>query len=137
MMLSVILLSVLMILLSTLILIRDLIPGNMLNYLLSLNLICETIWNRAGRGLLISVLEKLNRFHLTGLITVVLLMWKWIGLFLRKNHLLRCWGWPSLLNWIKFLSLEVAMFSINLPYSHAWNTVVISGQVHLAATWKC
>ena len=23
-----------------------------------------------------------------------------IGLFLRRNHLLRCWGWPSLPNWI-------------------------------------
>ena len=28
------------------------------------------------------------------------LMWKWMGLFFRKNHLLRCWAWPSLLNWI-------------------------------------
>ena len=27
-------------------------------------------------------------------------MWKWMGLFLRKIHLLRCWGWSSLLNWI-------------------------------------
>ena len=33
-------------------------------------------------------------------ITLVLLTWKWIGLFLRKNHLLKCWGWPFLLNWI-------------------------------------
>ena len=29
---------------------------------------------------------------------LMLLMWKWIGLFLRKIHLLRCWGWLSLLN---------------------------------------
>ena len=27
-------------------------------------------------------------------------MWKWMALFLRKNHLLGWWGWPSLLNWI-------------------------------------
>ena len=27
-------------------------------------------------------------------------MWKWMGLFLSKNHLLRCWCWLSLLNWI-------------------------------------
>ena len=27
-------------------------------------------------------------------------MWKWMGLFLRKNHLLRCWGWLSLSNCI-------------------------------------
>ena len=26
------------------------------------------------------------------LITLVLLMSKWMGLFLRKNHLLRCWA---------------------------------------------
>ena len=38
------------------------------------------------------MLEKCNWFCLTSLITLVLLMWKWMGLFLRKNHLLRCWG---------------------------------------------
>ena len=27
-------------------------------------------------------------------------MWKWMGLFLRKNNLLRSWSWLSLLNWI-------------------------------------
>ena len=39
-----------------------------------------------GSGLLISMLEKFNWFHLIGLITLVLLMWKWMDLFLRKNH---------------------------------------------------
>ena len=34
------------------------------------------------------------------LITLVLLMWKWMGPFLRKNHLLRCWGLVCPLNWI-------------------------------------
>ena len=43
-------------------------------------------------GLLISMLGKLNWFRLTGLITLVLLMGKWMDLFLRKNHLLRCLG---------------------------------------------
>ena len=47
--------------------------------------------------LLISMPEKLNWFHLTSL-TLVLLMWKWMGLLLRKNHLLRCWSWFSLPN---------------------------------------
>ena len=41
------------------------------------------------------------------LITLFLLMWKWMGLFLRKNHLLRWWGWPSLLNWIGALTLSL------------------------------
>ena len=46
----------------------------------------------AKSGLLTSVLGKLAWFHLTGLITLVLFMGKWTGLFLRKNHFLRCWG---------------------------------------------
>ena len=70
------------------------------------------------------MLKKFNWFRLTNLITLVLLMWKWMGLFLRKNQLLRCWDW--LLNWIgakiasrkigalirsmKFLSPEVAWY---------------------------
>ena len=35
---------------------------------------------------------KISWFHLTSLKTLVLLMGKWMCLFLRKNHLLRCWG---------------------------------------------
>ena len=92
MMLSVILLSMLMILLSILGVIRHLICGNKLNWLLNLNLIYETLWTGAISGLLISVLGKLSWFRLTCLITLVLLMGKWMGLFLRKIHLSRCWG---------------------------------------------
>ena len=100
---------------------------------------------------------KLNWLCLTSLKTLVLLMWKWMGLFSRKNHLLRCWGWLSLLNWIgaltlslllklpprklepwfvlqSFFLLKLLCISINLPYTHAWNTVVMSGLVPLAAT---
>ena len=40
----------------------------------NLNLIYETLWTGTGSGLLISMLEKLNWFCLTGLITLVLLM---------------------------------------------------------------
>ena len=60
MMLSVILQSMLMILLSTLNVIRHLICGNNLNWLLNLNLTGETQWTEAGSGLLISILEKLH-----------------------------------------------------------------------------
>ena len=109
MMLSVILLSMLMILLSVLSMIGHLICGNNLNWLLNLNLICETLWTGVRSGLLISMLGKLSWFHLTGLITMVLLMWKWVGLFLRKNHLLRCWGRPALLNWIGVLTLSLLL----------------------------
>ena len=89
------------------------------------------------------MLEKLNWFNLTGLITLVLLIWKWMGLFLRKNHLLKCWGWLSLQNWIRVLTLSLLLkvlprklerwfvlwsffllrllcISINLLYDHIW-----------------
>ena len=35
---------------------------------------------------------KTQLLLLTGLTTLVLLIWKWMVLFLRKNYLLRCWG---------------------------------------------
>ena len=73
-MLSVILLFMLMILLSILGLIRHLICGNNLNWLQNLNLIYETLWTGVRSGVLISILEKLRWFHLTGLITMVLLI---------------------------------------------------------------
>ena len=114
----------------------------------------------AGSGLLISMLEKLNYCCLTGLKTLVLLMSKSMGLFLRKNHLLRCWGWLFLLNWIGALTLTLLLrlpprklepwfvqwslfllslpcISINLPCSYVWNTFVMCGLVFLVATWNC
>ena len=35
----------------------------------------------------------------------------WMGLFLRKNHLFRCWAWswPSVLNWIGTLTLSLLL----------------------------
>ena len=74
MMLSVILPSMLMILLSILSVIGHLICGNNLNWLLNLSLIYKTWWTGVRSGLLISMLEKLSWFHLTDLITMVLLM---------------------------------------------------------------
>ena len=65
-MLSVILLSLLMILLSILSVIRDLICGNNLNWLPSLNLIYGTLWTGVRSGLLISVLGKFRWSRLTG-----------------------------------------------------------------------
>ena len=43
----------------------------------------------------------------------------------------------ALIHSMKFLSPEVALISINLPYDHVWNTVVMSGLVLLVATWNC
>ena len=89
-MLYVILLSMLMVLLSTLSVIRHLICGKNQNWLVNLNLMYKTLCSRAGRNLLISILEKCKWFCLTSLITLLLLIWKWMGLFLRENNLLRC-----------------------------------------------
>ena len=55
------------------------------------------------------MLEKFNCFHLTSLIILVLLIWKLMGLFLKKNHLLRCCGWLSLLNWIGSYIISIAI----------------------------
>ena len=151
-MLSVILLYMLMTLLSILSVSKHLICGNNLDWLLNLNLIYQTLWTGVRSGLLISMIEKLSWFRLTSLITMVLLMWKWMGLFMRKNRLLRWWGWPSVLNWIGALTLSVLLklpvqkfalwsfflrwllcISINLPYAHVWNTVVTSRLVPLVA----
>ena len=41
--------------------------------------------------------------------TLVLLMQKCMGMFLRINHLLRCWGWLSLLNWVGALTLSLLL----------------------------
>ena len=138
----------------------------MLVFFTNLSLMASDLWQQLEfvseleSGLLISILEKLNEFCLTILITLVLLMWKWMSLFLRKNHLLRCWGWLSLLNWIgaltlslllnllprklepwfilwSFFLLRVLCMSINLPYSHVSNTVVMPRLLLLVATWNC
>ena len=74
MMPSVILLPILMILISILSVIRNLICGNNLNWLLNLDLIYETLWTGASSGLLISMLGKLSWFRFTSLITLVLLI---------------------------------------------------------------
>ena len=82
---------------------------NKKSWLLNLNLIHETLWTGAGSGLLISMLKNPTSFVKinTGAITV--LMWICMGLFLRKNHLLRCWGWFSFLNWIGTLTLSLLL----------------------------
>ena len=38
---------------------------------------------------------------------MVLLIWKWMGLFLNKNYFLRCWGCLYVLNWIETLRLSL------------------------------
>ena len=43
----------------------------------------------------------------------------------------------TLIRSISFFLLRLLCISINLPYSLAWNIVVMSGLLLLAATWKC
>ena len=105
------------------------------------------------------MLEKLNWFYLTSLIALLLLIWKWSGLFLRKDHLLKSWDCLFLLSWIRalilslllkllprklepwffrwsFLILRLLCIFINLLCGFAWNTVFMSGLVYLGVTWK-
>ena len=130
MMLSVIMLSMLTILLSILKVIRHLICGSNQNWLLNLNLIYETLWTGAASGWLISMLERLNWSRLTGLITWVILLWKCMGLFLRNNHLLRCWSWLSLLNWIEALTLFLLL---KLPPKN-WSLTLC---YEVSSSWSC
>ena len=74
----------LMILLTTLSLMRHVICDNNRNWLLVLNLISETLWTGAESGLLMPMLERVELFRLTGLITQVLLMLQLMDLFLSK-----------------------------------------------------
>ena len=113
--------------------------------------------NGAASGLVISMLEKHNLFHLADLAILELLMLKWMGLFLKKNNLLRCWDcFFSILDWdpyiasivktasnkigtlicsMKFPSSEIALYLYKSIYNLGWNTVVMTGLVLLAATW--
>ena len=51
--------------------------------------------------------NAMNLFHLIAPITLVLLMWQWISLFLKKNYLLL--GLSSLLNWTDALTWSLLL----------------------------
>ena len=154
-MLSVILLSMLVILLSTLNVIRHLICGNQLNWLLNWIQIEseDTVdWERnwlvefnARKTQLISfdwskntgaidvemdgsVLEEKSYFMMLGL-----------NFSSKLDSLLK--PPPKKLEssfalWTFFL-LRLLCISINLPYRHLWNNAVMSELVLLVATWNC
>ena len=73
-----------------------------------------------------SVLEKKSSFKMLRLafssISFDKTVSKKIGAFIRS---------------MKLLSPEVALYSINLPCTHVWNTVITPGLVPLVATWNC
>ena len=76
-------------------------------------------WIETGSCFLVSMLEKLN---LLCLISVSKTTSKNIGAFIGS---------------VNFFLLWLLCISINQSYGLAWNIVVISGQVVVAAIWKC
>ena len=74
--------------------------------------------------------------HLTSPITLVLLMWKWMDLFLRKNHLLKCWGCLSLLNWIaiaKTASKKIGALIRSMNFLSS----VVALHLYKSTLWPC
>ena len=71
------------------------------------------------------MLEKPNSFCLTSLMTLVLLMWKWMGLFLRKNQFLRCLDWRSVTNWIKAHTLSLLLKLQNWSWFILWSVFLL------------
>ena len=62
-----------------------------------------------GRKWLFDLNAGKTQRNLTGLIMLVPFMQKWMGLLLRKNHLLRCSGCLCLLSWIGALGLSLLL----------------------------
>ena len=78
-----------------------------------------------------SVLEEKSSFKMLGLTFSSKLDWGSYIIYIAKTASKKI---GALIHSMKFLSPEI---SINLPYSHVCNTVVMSGLVLLVATWNC
>ena len=150
----------LMILLSIVSVISHLICGNNLNWLQNLSLIYEILWTQARSGLLVSMLGKhiwfrstgsyntgsidvkmdwsvlveKSFFKMPGLIFSSKLDWGACIILIVKTASKKIGAWFIL--WSFFLP-SLLCISINLPCTHARNTVVMSGLVFLVATWNC
>ena len=148
MILSVILLSMLMMLLSTLDEIKHLISGNNYDWLLNLNLIYKIIDLNAGKTQLVSfdqssntgaidakmngsVLQEKSSFKILVSTFSSKLDWDFYIISIAKAAFKKI---GALICSMKFLSPRLLHISINLTYSHAWNTVVMLGLVLLFAT---
>ena len=74
-------------------------------WFLNLDLICETLCIEAVSGLLISMLEKLNWFCLTGLMTLVLSVWKkWVALEEKSSFKMLGLSFSSKLDWGSYIT---------------------------------
>ena len=80
------------------------------------------------------VLEENSSFKMLGLTFTSKLDWGSYIISIAKTAPKKI---GALIHFMKFLSPEVALISINLPYAHVWNTVVMSELVPPVATWSC
>ena len=159
MMLSMVSLSMLIIVLSILSLIKHLICGNNLNWLLNLNLINKTLdWGKkwlsdfnVGKTQLVSFdqsnntgsidlkmdgsdLEDKSSFRMLGLVFSSKLDWGSCIISIAKTGSKKV---GAIIHSMKIFLLRLLCISINLPYTHIWNTVVMSGLVPPVAAWIC
>ena len=79
-----------------------------------------------------SVLEEKLSFKVLQLTFSSMLDWGSHIIFIGKTASI-----AALICSMNFFLLRLLYISINLPYGHACNTVVIPGLVHLFATWNC
>ena len=107
----------------------------------------QTMWTGTGSGLLISKLEKVIDVRMDGSVFEEKSSFK----VLKSTFFSRLdWGSciisiaktasrkiRALIRSIKFLFLMMLCISINLPYAHAWKTVVMCGLVLLFVRWNC
>ena len=158
MMLSMVSLSMLIIVLSILSLIKHLICGNNLNWLLNLNLINKTLdWGKkwlsdfnVGKTQLVSFdqsnntgsidlkmdgsdLEDKSSFRMLGLVFSSKLDWGSCIISIAKTGSKKV---GAIIHSMKIFLLRLLCISINLPYTHIWNTVVMSGLVPQVITWN-
>ena len=158
MMLSMVSLSMLIIVLSILSLIKHLICGNNLTWLLNLNLINKTLdWGKkwlsdfnVGKTQLVSFdqsnntgsidlkmdgsdLEDKSSFRMLGLVFSSKLDWGSCIISIAKTGSKKV---GAIIHSMKIFLLRLLCISINLPYTHIWNTVVMSGLVPQVITWN-
>ena len=147
-----------MIVLSILSLIKHLICGNNLNWLLNLNLINKTLdWGKkwlsdfnVGKTQLVSFdqsnntgsidlkmdgsdLEDKSSFRMLGLVFSSKLDWGSCIISIAKTGSKKV---GAIIHSMKIFLLRLLCISINLPYTHIWSTVVMSGLVPQVITWN-
>ena len=85
------------------------------------------------------MLQRLNLFRLAGIIAPVLLRWKWIGMFLRKNLFLWTLGCFSPVNWIGavtwFLWLKLPPPKLNFWFVLYFFSSDVAMYLYISTIW--